>query len=712
MRNTWFGKAALIGALFASTSVLAQTAQDDEAPVYLIADQVFLDGEDLLVASGHVEARQGERRLMAEMVTYNQDTDTLSIEGNIRLEDGSNTVILADAAELSDDMREGLLQGARMILAERLQLAAVELQRTQGRYQQMSKVAVTSCHVCDDGRPPLWHIRARRVIHDQETRNIYFEGAQLRILDVPVFYAPKLRLPDPTVTRARGFLIPEAVSSSTLGTAVRTPYFLPIGDHADLTVSPFLSAKTKTLELRYRQSFYNGDIEINAAGSRDTLREDVGRSYVFAEGDFELPENFRITFDLETASDTTYLQEYDYSSQDRLDSALQLTRDTRTSSFGLGGTVFETLRATEENDTQASRLGEARYELRMTPDVIGGEARLGLEIHEHVRDSHTDEVGRDVQRVATSFDWRKNWIVGNGFDAQLLTGVSTGYFDLDDDSSLRDRTDYTIPYAAATLRWPLEGIGSQGATHLVEPVIQLAWSNDDTGAIPNDESTRVEFDSGNLFSINRFPAPDKNEDGLRANIGLGWTRWGVDGSYSRLNLGRVIRAKEDNRFSNSSGLAGLESDWLFEAQIGQVEGPMLSARSLLDDHLRLAKVEAQLNWTFPRGALDATYLWLDEDADEDRDDEVSEWTLASTYALNDFWTSSVEWRYDLVDDRTSTAGVGLQYENECVKVDLSASRRFTSSDNLDPSTSVGLTVALTGFSAGRGSGAVRQTCKS
>lgn len=116
MRKTWFGTAAIIGALFASTSVLAQTAQDDDAPVYLIADQVFLDGEDLLVASGHVEARQGERRLIAEKITYNQDTDTLTIEGNIRLEDGSTTVVLADAAELSDDMREGLLQGARMIL--------------------------------------------------------------------------------------------------------------------------------------------------------------------------------------------------------------------------------------------------------------------------------------------------------------------------------------------------------------------------------------------------------------------------------------------------------------------------------------------------------------------------------------------------------------------------------------------------------------------
>jgi LPS-assembly protein len=283
---------------------------------------------------------------------------------------------------------------------------------------------------------------------------------------------------------------------------------------------------------------------------------------------------------------------------------------------------------------------------------------------------------------------------------------------LDDDSTLRNREEYTIPYAAATLRWPLEAIGSAGATHLVEPVIQLAWSEDDTNNIPNDESTRVEFDSGNLFSISRFPAPDQNEDGFRANVGLSWTRWGVEGSYSRLSLGRVIRAEEDNRFSESSGLAGLESDWLFETQIGQVEGPMLTARSLLDDHLRLAKVEAQLKWVFPRGALDATYLWLDEDQQEDRDNEVSEWTLASTYAIDDYWTGSVEWRYDLVDDRTSTAGLGLQYLNECVKMDLSASRRFTSSDNLDPSTTVGLTVSLTGFSAGRSSGAVRQTCKS
>lgn len=522
---------------------------------------------------------------------------------------------------------------------------------------------------------------------------------------------PRCAWPDPTVTRSRGFLIPEAVSSTTLGTAVRTPYFLPIGDHADLTVSPFLSAKTKTLELRYRQAFYNGDLEITAAGSRDTIREDVGRSYVFADGSFDLPEDFKIRFDLETVSDSTYLQEYDYSSKDRLDSSVALTRDSRTSSFSLGGTFFETLRVTEENDTQANRLGEARYELRMTPDHVGGEARLGFQIHEHVRDSRTDIVGRDVQRFATSFDWRKNWLIGNGFDFQFLSGVTTGYFDLDDDSTLRDQTDYTIPYAAATLRWPLEALGTEGATHLVEPVIQLAWSEDDTSTIPNDESTRVEFDSGNLFSISRFPAPDQNEDGLRANVGLSWTRWGTDGTYSRLNLGRVIRAEEDNRFSKSSGLSGLESDWLFESQIGQVEGPMLTTRSLLDDHLRLAKVEAQLNWTFPRGSLDATYLWLDEDQREERDNEVSEWTLASTYAIDDYWTGAVEWRYDLVDDRTSTAGLGLQYLNECVKMELSASRRFTSSDNLDPSTSVGLTVSLTGFSAGRSSGAVRQTCK-
>ena len=92
------------------------------------------------------------------------------------------------------------------MLDRQLQLAAVAGAPRGGRYTQLDRVAVTSCQVCGDNRTPLWQIRADRVVHDEQARQIYFDNAQLRVLDCRCFWLPRLRLPDPTLARARGFL--------------------------------------------------------------------------------------------------------------------------------------------------------------------------------------------------------------------------------------------------------------------------------------------------------------------------------------------------------------------------------------------------------------------------------------------------------------------------------------------------------------------------
>ena len=60
---------------------------------------------------------------------------------------------------------------------------------------------------------------------------------------------PYLRVPDPSVERAWGFLTPGLKISSNLGTGLKLPFFIPIGRSKDLLLTPFLSPKTKTLEL-------------------------------------------------------------------------------------------------------------------------------------------------------------------------------------------------------------------------------------------------------------------------------------------------------------------------------------------------------------------------------------------------------------------------------------------------------------------------------
>jgi len=120
------------------------------------------------------------------------------------------------------------------------------------------------------------------------------------------------------------------------------------GDHRDLTLTPYLSSETTTLQARYRQAFVNGDLQINTAASRDTLEDDY-RAYLFAEAAFDLSRDFELAFDIEGVTDRAYLLDYGYSSKDRLDSAITVTRIRDDELIAAGFTAYQSLRDDEVN---------------------------------------------------------------------------------------------------------------------------------------------------------------------------------------------------------------------------------------------------------------------------------------------------------------------------------------------------------------------------
>jgi len=209
----------------------------------------------------------------------------------------------------------------------------------------------------------------------------------------------------------------------------------------------------------------------------------------------------------------------------------------------------------------------------------------------------------------------------------------------------------------------------------------------------------VEFDEGNLFALSRYPGADLAERGARADIGLTWTRIGLEGLDTSVTFGRVFRPDTPNPFTATSGLAGMTSDWLVAGQITTPEGLHLTARGLLDAGLDFSKAEARADWHFGRLGTRGTYTWLVADEEEDRETSASELALGLDYRIADFWTTGLDWRYDFVTEETAEARLGVGYRNECVAVQFSVSRRFTSSATVDPSTDFGLTVSLLGFGA-------------
>ncbi|WP_366869469.1 LPS assembly protein LptD [uncultured Roseobacter sp.] len=690
---------------------LLSWAQETPAPpAVLIADELFIENDSALIARGNVEAFQGTTRITASEIRYDRATGALTISGPITMQEGDDIRVLASAAELDANLQTGLLSGARMVLDQQLQLAAVQIQRVNGRYSQLYKAAVTSCKVCEDGTPPLWQIRAKRVIHDKQERQLYFDGAQFLIRNTPILYIPRLRLPDPTLDRATGFLAPSLRTTSQLGTGIKIPYFINIAEDRDITLTPYISSGTRTLELRYRQAFVNGRIEFNGAVSRDDERPGETRAYVFGQGSFSLRNDFTLAFDIELTSDDSYLKDYGYSDKDRLDSAISISR-ARRDEFIFGSlTAFKSLRDADINANLPTVVGDAIYEARYFPAAIGGELRLGASAQSRYRYSDVDIVGRDASRFSTEVDWLRGWTLASGLRTEVTLGAVADLFNITQDSTTPQTQTQLTPRGAIAFRYPMARGGENGVTQFLEPIVQLGWVGGDRPNIPNEESTRVEFDGGNLLSLSRFPEADRRERGRTAALGVNWARFDPNGLDTSLTLGQVLRDDAEPDFTESSGLRGISSNYLVAGQLKSVDGWALTARSLFDADFDFTKAEVRGYFANNRSSLGGSYIWLISDLAEDRPESIAEIALDGSYRVDKYWTASADWRYDISINRASTAGVGVTYENECVSVAFSVQRSYSTSTSLEPSTTLGLSIGLRGFSAKKGTETYTRTC--
>ena len=471
-------------------------------------------------------------------------------------------MILADQAQLDRDLRNGVLISARLVLDQQLQLAATEIARVDDRYTRLDRVVASSCEVCANDPTPLWEIRARRVIHDDLERQLYFEDAQFRVAGVPVFYFPRLRLPDPSVGRATGVLIPQITSSSDLGTGIKIPYFIALGDHADATLTPYLSTSTTTLEFGYRQLLRNGRINFEGAVTEDDIRN--GRGYFFGDASLRLPRGYTARLQLELVSDPGYLFDYGYSDKDRLINSISIGRVRTKDKFRASVSDFRTLRETEIpiEDTLPDQFIETEFS-RELPDLsFGGRtvATVGLIALE--RASSADIVGRDVTRLSAALNWNRAWVTQPGIIAGTELGFRVDAYTTAQDSTFDQALTRVVPRAAAELRWPMSRRTQDGGREVLEPIARIDISDTGGDEAPLEDSRVVEFDEANLFSPTRYPGFDGAEDGVRVALGASWQRVDPDGWTLDLALGRLANLTGDLGFGEGSGLEGDRSEWL------------------------------------------------------------------------------------------------------------------------------------------------------
>ncbi|MCC1480101.1 LPS-assembly protein LptD [Roseibaca sp. Y0-43] len=674
------------------------SAQAQEADfATLLADQLYLDGPNRLIAQGNVEAFFENARLSAARIVYDRATGAMQIEGPIVLTEGTRAVILADSAELREGLRLGLIRSARVVLDQQLQIAANTVERRSERFTEMNNVVASACEICPERNTPLWEVRADRVVHDTQERQLYFEGARFRMFGLPVAYIPRLRIPDPSLERATGFLSPRFSLDSDHGVGLRAPYFIALSADKDLTLTPFLGTKgTYALEARYRQAFSNGLLELGGLIARDSIRQGELRGMVYAKGDFAVPRGYTLSFNLIQPSDRSLLEDYDRG-EPRLTSDITLERVRRDERIRVQALQFRSLRLGDVNANLPNSVGQGLYDRRFDMPGVGGTGRIRLEAEGYSRRSPLAADPKRVARFSADLTWRRDTILPGGVLGAIGGNLGFDHFRIGAAASgFAPTVSRWRPSLMAELRWPLVRATAGGASHVIEPVAQLIWSNDRTYVLPNATSRMPELDEGNLFTFDRFAGGDAREAGLRANLGLSWTRYDPNGWSSTVTVGRIVRDRDLGQFSPASPLAGKQSDWLLAASVDTAAGLSLSSRSLFSEDFNLTRSAIELDWTAADFGISTSYMRIEADPFENRAVDASEWTFDGSRALDEYWTARVGWRYDIASRRAARTSVGLDYENECLRMAMMIEREYSATTNSN-STRFGLNIDILGI---------------
>lgn len=410
-RKALLGSVALVVlALAAPGPAVSQTLNErlqqrqsagQQSRMLVDAREVVYDRDrDRVSAVGDVQIFYQGRVLEADRVTYDRKNKRVYAEGNARLTETDGTKTFGDRLELTDDFKDGFIDSLRVETPERARFAAARAERTGGESTVFERGTFTTCEACKENpaRPPLWQVKAARIIHNNSEQRIYYENATLEFWGVPVAWFPFFSAPDPTVARKSGVLAPRLISRSRLGFGASIPLYWAIAQNYDVTFTPtFLSRQGVHADVLFRHRLEHGSYNIRANGifQQDRAAFETPaflgagnrtfRGSIASKGKFFLNEKWSFGWDAAWATDKFYFTDYRVKPTNLTDtffteivSQIYLRGRGERSWFDLSAYHFLGLSSADWQPQIGNAVPAFDFDRRFTPDGIGGELRLNV----------------------------------------------------------------------------------------------------------------------------------------------------------------------------------------------------------------------------------------------------------------------------------------------------------------------------------------------
>lgn len=699
------GAVAVLATVLAVAPASAQRIGGTDQPILFKADEVTQDRElGTILARGNVEITQGDRILMADSVSYNQRTETVSASGNVRLLEPSGDVIFAEFVELTDGMKNGVVKQLRVLLTDNSRFAAVEGSRRDGNLTVMERGVYSPCEICkeDPERPLVWQLKAETIEHDEAEKEIRYRNAFMEMFGIPVAYTPYFSHPDPTVKRKTGFLPPDFGVGGDLGGHVRLPYYIVLDKDKDATVSPIYTVdEGLVMSGEYRQRFDKGEMllrgsiteadrDVSEGGVTET-REDQIRGHFHAKGAYHFNDTWRAGVDSARSTDRTYLKRFDFfdiGGEDVLNTNI-FAEGFRPGTYGAANIYsFQDLRPGSRPD-QPLIAPLVQYNHMSIADRFGGRMLVDSDFRYLLRDD-----GPTTQRVTLRPGYEISKYSDFGLVSTFRASIQTDVYNVNQISDPRVApeaesgiTGRVLPRATVDMRYPLVR-ATETIRQVVEPVAMLtaAPNGQNPDDIPNEDSSVFEADDTNLLSEDRLPGEDRVDSGQRIAYGVRLGAYGRGDGQTTAFIGQSYRLSKDEELSDETGIEEHFSDIVGRIEVRPNQYANIRYRfAFASDQFESRRNEVTFNVGPAAYRLSGAYSLIGATQQFEEREELA---LAFTTRITDHWLMQVTTQYDLADGQALRHTGLVRYQDECIIVDVRATRSFFRDEDVEPSSSV------------------------
>lgn len=674
------------------------------------ADTLTFDARtNIIRASGDVVLSYEGYVVTGTTLDFDRRSNQVRMSGRVSVTDPFGNVMQSDGLDIGGGMKQAFLNALTITTYDGARITADSVDYDAALQSVLTNANYAPCGECidDKGRRIGWSVNAARIVHDSEEGSVYIEQPTLSLLGIPVAWLPYLWLPGTDDNALSALRMPTIDYSAQTGLRAEVPVMAYSSRWTDILLTPtVMSRQGFLMGAEWTQRFDAGSLQIKASGlyqwDRSAFAGTVGdrdwRGALQSSGAFSPLETWTVGWSYTAFTDAAYLGDYRLNTDKSSVNQVYATHLSENTFFDIRLQEFNVLgNVTQQDQAQQGRaLPVTRF--NHVEELGPGMGRVSIEgkLLGVQRDVDSRKTANGVPYVFGHAGNKTHASVLAAWDTQWIEGglVFTPYAGLRADMAYYDGKSAqgpgetslfsATPIAAMDVRYPL--IASSGAdVHLIEPIGQLVYRGSDRSlvGITNDDAQSFVFDDTNLFSYNRFSGSDRQETGLRANVGGRYQANFADGGYVELVGGQSFQIAGANAFATpdpagtgrGAGLSAPGSYAVLGAYGSFVPGLVVGGKAQIDtDAWLLARAGASVKLDFERYMATLDYRYIAANAGVGTVQDHHEFAGELTVPISDYWSLKGNAAWDLGANSWLQAGGGLVYDDGYLAFGANATR--------------------------------------